>query len=112
MDGEALKEVYRVLNPHGRLVITFLPYAYSWPEWKQRNIWKRDYHRRLYSRHGLSALLKSHGFYPLDIRFQTFVPNAVAGKSERWWKRLAASLRYPLVSHAVLCCVAQKIIAM
>ena len=34
MDGEALKELYRVVRPHGLLVISYLAYAYSWDEWR------------------------------------------------------------------------------
>ena len=112
MDGEALKELYRVVRPHGLLVISYLPHTYSWDEWRRRHIRKRDFHRRLYSRSGLFALLAGHGFYPLEIRFQTLVPNAVAGKQPRWWKRLLRPLLYPLPRHSVLCGVAQKMIAM
>jgi len=112
MEGEALKELYRILRPLGLLVVTYVPYAYSWAEWWQRNIRKRDFHRRVYTRRGLAALLKSHGFYPLELEFQTTVPNVVEGKQPTWWTRLGRVFRYPLPSHAVLCCVAQKMIAM
>src|SRR5206468_37127 len=52
MDGESLKELYRVLRTGGLLVVTFLPYAYSWDEWYRRNVAKAGYHRRLYTRRG------------------------------------------------------------
>src|SRR4029434_2720414 len=74
MDGESLKELYRVLKPNGLLVVTFLPHAYSWDEWRRRSR-SGDLHRRLYTRRGFARLLLEHGLVPEQIELQGFVPN-------------------------------------
>ncbi len=112
MDLEALKALYHVLKPEGMLLISYLPYRWSWSEWYRRRVRKEGFHRRLYGRGETATLLKRCGFYPFDIRFQTFVPNVVDGKAATWVKRLLAPLRYPLFSHAVLCCAARKVLTM
>lgn len=128
MDGEALKEVWRVLRPGGHLVVTYLPYAYSWDEWWRRNVLKRDYHRRLYTFRGFDRLLRGHGFEPLDLRLQGFVPNRIkGGRRPLWWRVLRPvlhpvvnalwepvlrPLRYPFYTHSVLCAVARKFVIM
>lgn len=127
MDGEALKEVYRVLRPDGVLVITYLPHAHSWAEWKRRRL-KRDYHRRLYTRRSLSRLLLAHGLEPLRIEAQGVVRNRLkTGVRPLWWRLLRPllhpvvdalwepvirPLRYPFFAQDVLCAVARKMIIM
>lgn len=122
MEGEALKELYRVLRPDGTLVITYLPYAYSWDEWRRRAK-KTDYHKRLFTKQQFSRVLLSHGFEPLDIRFQGYVPHRFKGRRPLWWSLLRPLLhpivdtlwnplirpvRYPFFGQTVLCGIARK----
>jgi SAM-dependent methyltransferase len=111
MDGESLKALYRILKPGGVLVISYLPYHRSYHEWYLRTFRGRG-HRRLYGRRQLTRLFQHHGFEPLAVRFQTFVPNLVEGKATSWLKRLYAHFRYPSFTHAVLCGVARKVLSM
>lgn len=112
MDAEALKALYRVLKPDGRLVISYLPYRLSLEEWRRRHIEKDGFHRRLYGKRETATLLKRCGFYPLELGYQTFVPNVVDGKLPAWWKRIVSPIRRPVFSHSVLCCIAQKVTTM
>jgi ubiquinone/menaquinone biosynthesis C-methylase UbiE len=111
MDGKSLEELYRVLRPGGILVISYLPYYRSATEWYLRTFRRRG-HRRLYGRRQITRLLRSHGFDPLAVRFQTFVPNVVEGRTESWLKRVYAHFRYPSVAHTALCAVARKVLSM
>ena len=70
MDYESLKELYRVLRPGGRLIITYLPNRASVEEWWLRAR-RRGFHRRLYSRWETLRLLEHTGFLPLVVGFQT-----------------------------------------
>jgi SAM-dependent methyltransferase len=124
MEGESLKELYRTLRMGGLLVVTYLPYAYSWDEWRRRSRGV-DFHRKRFSRRAFSALLLSHGFVPLDIRFQGYVPHRLgSGRRPLWWKLLRPMLhpvvealwepvlrplRYPFFNQSVLCGVARKV---
>ena len=127
MDGESLKELYRVLKPNGLLVVTFLPHAYSWDEWRRRSRGV-DFHRRLYTRRGFARLLLEHGFVPEQIELQGFVPNRLRDRSRPlWWRVLRPALhpivdalwkpvlrplRYPFFAHSVLCGTARKVFGM
>ena len=127
MDGEALKELYRVLKPNGLLVVTYLPHAYSWAEWRQRARGV-DFHRRLYTRRGFARLLLTHGFAPEQIQPQGFVPNRLPTHARPlWWRILRPALhpivealwepilrplRYPFFTHSVLCGTARKVFGM
>ena len=112
MDHEALKGLFGVLKPGGTLIITFLPYRWSWSEWHRRHVRKADFHRRLYGKRETAKLLTRCGFYPIELDYQTFVPNVVDGKLPTRLKRLAAPIRHPVFSHDVLCCVATKMTVM
>jgi SAM-dependent methyltransferase len=126
MEGEALKELHRVLRPHGTLIITYLPYAYSWDEWHQRNVKKVDYHRRVFSRRGFARVLLSHGFEAQRIELQGLVPNRFRGGGPLWrlvmptllplydsvCKPFVRPVLYPFFRHTVLCGVARKMVVM
>jgi SAM-dependent methyltransferase len=108
MDHEALKALFQVLKPEGLLIITYLPFRWSWSEWHRRRILKTDFHRRLYGKREAEELLKRWGFYPIETIYQTFVPDVVDGKLPTRLKRLLAPVRHPVFSHSVLCSVAKK----
>jgi SAM-dependent methyltransferase len=112
MDMEALKTLFRVIRPDGTLVLTYLPYRWSWAERRKRRVAKEGFHRRLYGKREAETLLKHFGFYPIEIGFQTFVPNVVEGKLPSPLKRLLAPIRHPVFSHDVLCCAARKMTVM
>lgn len=118
MEGESLKELYRVLQPQGVLVITYLPYAYSWDEWRRR-VKKVNYHRRLFSQRAFARTLLSHGFEAQAIHFQGRLPNKLSpGHSflrrllkpflGSLWEPLVRPIRYPFFSQSVLCGIARK----
>ena len=70
MDYESLKELHRVLKPGGVLIITYLPNRLSVMEWVRRNVYRKDYHRRLYGRAETQRLFQHTGFEVLDGRYQ------------------------------------------
>ena len=112
MDMEALKALFHVMRHGGTLIITYLPHRWSWVEWRKRRIDKEDFHRRLYGKRESDTLLKHCGFYPIEIGYQTFVPNVVEGKLPSPLKRALAPIRHPVFSHDVLCCAAKKMTVM
>jgi SAM-dependent methyltransferase len=71
MDYESLKELYRVMKPDGRLLITYLPNRTSIEEWRLRRRANGLHHRRLYARDELRAILQHAGFEPLVLGYQT-----------------------------------------
>jgi SAM-dependent methyltransferase len=113
LDYESLKELYRVLKNDGILVISYLPNVWSYREFVQRVIRKREFHRRLYHRGEFLRLLKRAGFYPLDLRYQTFFwEQQLANLGEPPWARaILSSLRLltPAFLSSTLCCVARKV---
>jgi SAM-dependent methyltransferase len=74
-DYESLKELYRILKPGGRLIITHLPNRFSVVEFVARNIRKSGFHRRLYSASEISTLLKRSGFYPHMVKRHRLLPS-------------------------------------
>jgi SAM-dependent methyltransferase len=113
LDYESLKELYRVLKNDGVLVISYLPNVWSYREFVQRVLLKREFHRRLYRKSEFVGLLKRSGFYPLDVRYQTFFwEEQVARLGEAHWTRyLLPGLRLltPAFLSSTLCCVARKV---
>jgi len=112
MDQEALKSLFRVLKPDGLLIISYLPFKWSWDEFYRRRFQKVNFHRRLYGKGETETLLKRWGFYPIEINYQTFVPNVVDGKLPTTLKKLLRPIRYPIFAHSVLCCAARKMTIM
>lgn len=74
MDYECLKELWRVLKPHGILVITHLPNKFSYTEFAAREFRKSAFHRRLYTLGGITSLVERAGFYPERARRHRFLP--------------------------------------
>jgi SAM-dependent methyltransferase len=113
LDYESLKELYRVLKNDGMLVISYLPNAWSYREFVNRVLRKRKFHRRLYHKREIVRLLKRAGFYPLDLRYQTFFwEQQMARLGEpRWARSLLPFLRWltPAFLSSTICCVARKV---
>jgi ubiquinone/menaquinone biosynthesis C-methylase UbiE len=90
--GRSLEEINRITEVGGYLIITFLPNKYSWTEFVSRNIIKKSYHLRLYSRDQLKKTLLEHGFEPLEIGYHQVMPSLTSGHQ---------SLRRPWMGKAV-----------
>jgi SAM-dependent methyltransferase len=70
-DSESMKELYRILKPNGRLMLTWVPNALSFQEWQLRRSGQANiFHWRLYSKSQLRNLLLHYGFRPLVVGFQ------------------------------------------
>lgn len=118
MDYESLKEIYRILKPDGRLIITFLPNKFSYAEFMVRNFGKyfgKSGHNRLYTKSKISSMLKSTGFRPLKIQRRHLLPSnglkSITRMLTRYEQRIESI--WPLnVFCATLLVVAQKVRAM
>lgn len=60
-----LDELWRVLQPGGRLVLTHLPNAASWSEWLSRRLHPAQAHHRRYRLAPLRRHLLARGFLPI-----------------------------------------------
>jgi SAM-dependent methyltransferase len=114
MDYESLKELHRVLKPDGVLIISYLPNSLSVREWIQRNVHKKDFHRRLYGASEAIQLLKRSGFYPATMRYHTFFWERIVEKAGLgyWRDRVAGALSklLPLQTlSSTHCCIANKV---
>lgn len=108
MDYESLKELYRVLKPGGRLILTYLPNAASVEEWGLRRRGRDDSHRRRYSPSHLRALLTHSGFWPRLIAHQTQLDALPADdRSIRWLRPVARAAQLHRLT-SCLCAVAEK----
>lgn len=77
-DLESIKEIYRILRPGGKFIITFLPNHYSYTEFLS-SILKRAHHNRLYKRKQIKNMLLHSGFFILYAGYHQVMP-ALAGK--------------------------------
>jgi SAM-dependent methyltransferase len=118
-DWACLNELYRVVSPGGRLVVTYLPNWLSLHELRNR-LRDGSGHDRLYSRRQAKRLLLHGGFRPMTpILYQTFgwqrQATRVAGHRPVA-ESIAAALRTAVPAHVVrastLCFVAEKVTTM
>ena len=79
-DYKSLEELYRVMKPECKLIITYLPNRLSYYEWIKENISKKDFHPRRYGLKEIRKLLKHNGFLPIEASAQIFL----------WEQKLAA----------------------
>ncbi len=77
-DTRSLEELWRVLRPQGRLILTFLPNALSWTEWLNATL-GNDHHTRRYGRNDVRRLLLHSGFRPEVLRYHQLLPTATSG---------------------------------
>lgn len=75
MDYESLKELWRILEPAGKLVISYLPNRLSVQEWYLRVVKKAGFHKRRYGLTELGRTLVHYGFYPLTAGYHNFAWN-------------------------------------
>lgn len=72
-DLESLKEIYRVLKPHGLLFCFFLPYYFSWTQ-RLAHLRGDFYHDRLYTKEKVKQLLDRSNLQLLDLWHRQLFP--------------------------------------
>lgn len=82
-DGQSLTELWRVLLPGGKLVITHLPNAGSLSEWLARWRWPGHAHARRYRLSSMRERLLQHGFMPLRWGYHQVLPVAPPDPARR-----------------------------
>ena len=71
-DYKSLEELYRVLKPEGKLIVSYLPNRYSYYEWIKEHISKKDFHPRRYGLTQTKDLMKHNGFLPVSAGAHIF----------------------------------------
>lgn len=89
-DGESLTELWRVLRPGGRLLLTHVPNAASASEWLSRRFYPANAHPRRYRPAWLRAQLLHKGFMPTAWGYHQFMPASLPKAQAR--PRLARAL--------------------
>lgn len=82
-DGQSLSELWRVLRPGGRLVITHLPNAWSASEWLSRRFWPEQAHPRRYRAAAMRERLLQNGFLPLAWGWHQMLPSTLPDAEQR-----------------------------
>jgi SAM-dependent methyltransferase len=82
-DGESLAELWRVLVPHGRLILTHLPNAASASEWWSRRFAPAQAHPRRYRLPALRQRLLQLGFMPLAWGRHQLLPSTLPDAGDR-----------------------------
>ena len=106
----SLRELNRIVENDGYLIITFLPNRWSYTEFALRNVFKHGQHRRLYSTSQLRQMLLDHGFERVEIGHHQLLPSLTMGHKlsrRRGWVTLSApsssSTRSPNASGRYVC---------
>jgi SAM-dependent methyltransferase len=82
-DQASLREIRRILKPHGVLFVTFLPYYLSWTQAVISAV-GRSYHDRLYKRTSVHTLAANVGFEVRSMwHAQLFPKNAIPLQFDR-----------------------------
>ena len=82
-DYESLKELYRIINNDGYLIITFLPNYLSYTEFIARKFRNgKAAHRRNYSISRIKKLLLHSGFLPVHYGYHQVLPSFASFSSE------------------------------
>ncbi len=74
IDSESLKELYRIIRPEGRLIVTMLPNRYSYTEWLNRRL-HNPHHLRMYSLEEARHMFIHHGFLPIHSGYHQVLPS-------------------------------------
>lgn len=82
-DGQSLTELWRIMIPGGKLVITHLPNAGSLSEWLARWRWPDHAHARRYRLSAVRERLLQHGFMPLRWGYHQVLPVAPPDPARR-----------------------------
>jgi SAM-dependent methyltransferase len=93
---ESLRELARVLRPHGRLLIYQLPQRCAWQEAVVRRLRLGYAHPRRYSEDEITGMLRETGYRVQGVRRANLFPRNLTCLPE--WLRAT----YSLFSHAVI----------
>lgn len=90
-DYESLKELHRILNKNGYLIITFLPNHLSYTEFFARTLRKGEgAHRRIYSLDEIKKSLLHTGFLPVDYGYHQVLPSLTSFSANANFEKLKA----------------------